>query len=200
MSGDLHRRLAEAVRRVLPVDPDDGTVVVRFTEHDHPYERGPVWAPTWGPADTMVELIVDAVLGVVEPPAPPVPDPPPVPRVEGREASVYQLTMRNLADGCDQTTLAVAIAAAVEHGLTYAPEAETTPGYGRWGCGCDARQCQIRWDWFADASSNPHARARATCITHALIGTSLVGQAGDGTRLRAQAMHKLDLAHQEQCR
>lgn len=92
------------------------------------------------------------------------------------------------------------IADAIEAALNWEP----SPPAGvptRWGCGCDSRECQLRRDQMQDAGGNPEAVVRITCITHALVGRSHPGRVADGlSRLDAQALLNLDLAHQEQCR
>lgn len=67
---------------------------------------------------------------------------------------------------------------------------------GRWGCGCDSRQCRLREDVFSDGTGA--TTTRITCIDHSLVARG----AGDGGLLaqRQMAMQRLDLAHQEQCR
>lgn len=97
-------------------------------------------------------------------------------------------------------SLAEVIADAVEAALTWQPE----PMVGfptRWGCGCDSGECRLRCDQSQDAGGDPQAIVSVTCITHALVGRSHPGRVADGlSRLNAQAMLNLDLAHQEQCR
>lgn len=98
------------------------------------------------------------------------------------------------------------IADAVEAALAWRPSpltdllvAASRPD--RWGCGCDASECEVRTDQWQDAGTDPHAIVRFTCIHHGLVGSSHSGRVRDGlSRLEAQAMLNLDLAHQEQCR
>jgi len=77
-----------------------------------------------------------------------------------------------------------------------------TQGSGQWGCRCDATKCTLKWDIFRDASTDPSAVVRVTCLTHGISGSSEPARVADnlGPRQRAQAMYRLDLAHQEQCR
>ena len=95
-----------------------------------------------------------------------------------------------------------AIATEVMRALDPAPPEGVSELRGRWSCGCDMAACQIRWDVFRDASADPSQVQRAICTTHALTGDSMPARvsANQGTRQRAQALHHLDLAHQEQCR
>lgn len=67
-----------------------------------------------------------------------------------------------------------------------------------WGCRCPTDQCNLLEDTFRDAGVDPQTTIRVTCITHSLRGMSMPGR--DHGRARAQAMHALDLQHQEQCR
>lgn len=189
---ELRQRLTEAVRRVLPVDPDDGTVIVGY------YKYGENWTPNWGLAEKMVGMLVEAVMGVV---------PPPDEATEGRRAAIYQAALDQLdPEGDMRIGVASAIVAGVERGLAWQPEEQTTqpvPGIAaRWGCRCPTRDCTLRWDVFSDASADPHSTHRLTCITHSLVASSESARVADnqGMRQRAQALHKLDLAHQEQCR
>jgi hypothetical protein len=111
-------------------------------------------------------------------------------------------TLQNLG------SLAEIIADSVEAALSWqppllsgAPEDGTYVRLARWGCGCDASECVTRRDQMQDASPNPEAIVAITCITHGLQGRSHAGLVRDGmSRLDAQAMLNLDLAHQEQCR
>ena len=100
-----------------------------------------------------------------------------------------------------------AIAEAIEVALAWCPEsavemqlAAVRPA--RWGCGCDARECVVRWDHAQGTGVvDPQAIVTAVCVTHGLDGRSHPGRVVEGVqRLRAQALIALDLAHQEQCR
>lgn len=73
---------------------------------------------------------------------------------------------------------------------------------GRWSCGCDSSQCKLTWSVGRDASTDPSQVIRVTCITHSIWANSESARcsANQGMRQQAQALHKLDLAHQEQCR
>jgi hypothetical protein len=75
-------------------------------------------------------------------------------------------------------------------------------GLPKVGCGCPTKGCTLRWDVFRDASTDPSQTFRETSITHVLGGSRESAREADseGMRQRAQAMLKLDLAHQEQCR
>ena len=73
---------------------------------------------------------------------------------------------------------------------------------GRWSCGCSSRECDLLWVAGRDASADPSQVLRVTCQTHAIFGDSESARvaANEGMRQQAQALHKLDLAHGEQCR
>ena len=73
---------------------------------------------------------------------------------------------------------------------------------GRWTCGCDSSKCDIRWTVGRDASADPSQVVRATCHSHGIYGDSESARVADNPAMRqqAQALFKLDLAHQEQCR
>lgn len=73
---------------------------------------------------------------------------------------------------------------------------------GRWSCGCDSIQCKIVLSVGRDSSADPSQVIRATCHSHGISGDSESARrsANQGMRQQAQALHKLDLAHQEQCR
>lgn len=106
----------------------------------------------------------------------------------------------------DHDSLPDIIANAIEAALSWRPEITSLiPELGsmvsRWGCGCDATECILRRDQMQDAGSDPHAVVSFTCISHGLVGRSHPGRVADGlSRMDAQAMLKLDQAHQEQCR
>lgn len=72
----------------------------------------------------------------------------------------------------------------------------------RWKCGCTTTECKLRQDVFRDSGTDPTAVLRVTCLTHGIRGDSEPARLADnlGTRQRAQAMYRLDLAHEEQCR
>lgn len=100
----------------------------------------------------------------------------------------------------EANSLGEAIADAIEAALAWQPK----PTVGlptRWGCGCDSGECRTRRDQSQDAGVDPQAIVSYTCITHALVGRSHCASVADGlSRLDAQALLNLDLAHQEQCR
>lgn len=60
----VRARVAEAVRRALPVDPEDGTVYLGSTDG----------VPLWGHPSNVVHAITAEVMQAIDPP-PPVPDP-----------------------------------------------------------------------------------------------------------------------------
>lgn len=111
MSANLWVQIRDAIARALPVDPDDGTTVVRFGDADN----GAGGSPVWGAPEVLANKIADAVMEVLDRGKA-------APDNEGREASIYLLTLGNLIEGYDRDTLSVAIAAAVEHGLNWKPE------------------------------------------------------------------------------
>ncbi len=127
---------------------------------------------------------------------------------ERREAvrDAASVVLHRSSDPLLLNTIADAIADAIEAAMAWRPEsaveiqlAAVRPA--RWGCGCDARECVVHWDEMRSTHTHPHAVLVATCVPHGLRGRSHPGWVAEGlTRLRAQAMLKLDVAHQEQCR
>lgn len=82
-----------------------------------------------------------------------------------------------------------------------APVRAITPG--RWTCGCDSGKCELSWTTITDGQPDPMLISRLTCLTHTLAADSMpfLRSLGDsGERRMAQALHNMDLAHQEQCR
>ena len=82
-----------------------------------------------------------------------------------------------------------------------APVRAITPG--RWTCGCDSGKCELSWTTLTDGQPDPMLISRLTCLTHTLAADSMpfLRSLGDSEERRmAQALHRMDLAHQEQCR
>jgi hypothetical protein len=73
---------------------------------------------------------------------------------------------------------------------------------GRWSCGCDSSRCKLVWTVGRDAGADPTQVIRVTCVTDGLHADSHSARVADnqGMRQQAQALLKLDQAHQEQCR
>lgn len=155
---ELRAKIGGAVLAALPIDPDDGTCVVRHDGEDN-------GTPIWGDPGVVAEAIVNEVMGALFPGAiwPPAQDPVTLPE----ELANHRI-------------------------LTSA----------RWKCGCTTTECKLRQDIFRDSGTDPTAILRVVCMTHGLQGDSEPARLADnlGTRQRAQAMYRLDLAHEEQCR
>lgn len=134
-----------------------------------------------------VEALVRAVMAVL-------PAPPPTPNPE-REASVYQLALEILAKDRDmRTSVAVAIASAVEHGLTWTPANSLDPTKPKPGL-----ICRTRWDEYSDAAPDPNIQLQLTCFEHGMVGRSRNARAADNPRmhLQSEARWELEQRHRE---
>lgn len=71
---------------------------------------------------------------------------------------------------------------------------------GRWGCGCHMADCDLRWGYVR--ASGAVARVEVVCLTHGLGGASdtLEHGAPVNDHMQVDAIRRLNLAHEEQCR
>lgn len=72
-----------------------------------------------------------------------------------------------------------------------------------WTCGCAVADCGMVWAEITDGQPDPLLISRLTCGKHGLVIDShpFLASLGDSEeRRKAQALHHMDLAHQEQCR